>query len=153
MNIGMEIDLPLELKTKDLTIEQTIYNIDFGVEEGNEDFVEELTLGFKVENGFPLDADIYAFFQDSTGAILDSAVLEIFDAAQVNGDGQVIAPAQSERFLTFSQAQIDNILASDDIRIRVVLNTSNGGNQVVKMLTDYYIDLIVGVRVKLDLEF
>lgn len=152
MNIGMEIDLPLELKTKDLTIEQTIYNIDFGVEEGNEDFVEKLTLGFKVENGFPLDADIYAYFQDSTGAILDSAVLEIFDAAQVGSNGQVVSPAQTERFLTFTQSQIDNVLASDDIRIRVVLNTSNGGNQVVQMLTDYYIDLIVGIRVKLNLE-
>ncbi len=150
IDVGLEIDLPLELKTKDLTIEQTIYNIDFGVDEEDVDFVEELSVGFRVENGFPLDADIFVYFQDSTGVVLDSNSIQIFDAAQVDGNGQVTAPAKSDRYLTFSNSQISNLLKADDVRIKVVLNTSNGGNQVVKLLTSYYIDLIVGARAKLN---
>lgn len=150
MTVGLEIDLPLELSTTNLTIEQTLYDIDFGVEEDDVDFVEELSIGFRVENGFPLDADLFFYFQDSTGTVLDSNTIQIFDAAQVDGNGNVITPARGDRFLTFSDDQIKNVLKSDDIRIKVVLNTSNGGSQVVRLLTSYYIDLVVGARAKLN---
>ena len=150
INIGLEIDLPLELKTKDLTIQNTLYNIDFGVEDSDIEFVEELSLGFRVENGFPLDADLLIYFQDSTGAVLDSANIAMFDAAAVDASGNVVNPARSDRYLTFTNAQISNILKSDDIRIKVVLNTSNSGNQVVRLLTNFYIDLVLGARVKLN---
>ena len=150
LTVGLEIDLPLELKTKDLTIEQTIYNLDFGVEEGDVDFVEQLTLGFRVENAFPLDADLHFYFQDSTGTVLDSAYIPLFDAAIVNANGNVVSPAKSDRYLEFTDDKIKTILKSDDIRIKVVLNTSNGGNDIVRMLTDYYIDFIVGVKAKLN---
>ena len=150
LNVGLEIDLPLELKTKDLTIQNTIYNIDFGVEDGDVDFVEEMSLGFRVENGFPLEADLHIYFQDSIGTIIDSAFIAMFDAAQVDANGNVVTPAKSDRFLTFTNSQISNILKSDDIRIKVVLNTSNGGSQIVRLLTSNYIDLIIGARVKLN---
>ena len=150
LNIGLEIDLPLELKTKDLVIEQTIYNIDFGVDEEDVDFINELSLGFRVDNGFPLDADLHVYFLDSAGAVLDSTYLAIFDAAQVDQNGIVVNSAKSERYLQFTQGQIHNIIRSDDVRIKIVLNTSNNGNQIVSLLTDYYIDLIIGARAKLN---
>jgi hypothetical protein len=150
LTVGMEIDLPLELRTKNLTIEQTIYNIDFGVEEGDYDFVEELSIGFRIENGFPLEADLFFYFLDSTGVLIDSTDIQLFDPAQIDANGKVIAPAKSDRFFVFTQAEIQNILKSDDIKIRVVLNTSNNGTEVVKLLSDYYIDMILGVRAKVN---
>ncbi len=148
--VGLEVDLPLELKTENLTIEQTIYNLDFGVEQDEIDFVEELSLGFRVENGFPLDSDLHFYFQDSTGTVIDSSYIAIFDAATVDGAGNVISPAKGDRYLVFTKNTIKNILKTDDIRIKVVLNTSNGGQQVVRLLTDYYIDFIIGVKVKMN---
>lgn len=148
--VGMEIDLPLELKTKNLTIEQTLYDIDFGVDKNDVDFVEELSIGFRIENGFPLEADLYFYFLDSTGTLIDSTNIELFDPAQVDASGKVIAPAKSDRFFNFTKGDIQNILKSDDIKIKVVLNTSNNGTQVVKLLAEYYIDMILGVRVKLN---
>lgn len=148
--VGLEVDLPLELKTKNLTIEQTIYDLDFGVEDGDVAFVEQLSLGFRVENGFPLQADLYFYFQDSTGAILDSAFIALFDAAQVDALGNVTVPAKGDRYLDFDNTEIKNILKSDDIRIKVVLNTINGGTQIVRLITDYYIDFILGIKVKMN---
>jgi hypothetical protein len=148
--LGMEIELPLELSTTNLTIEETIFDLDFGVEDGDIDFVEELTLGFRVVNGFPLDADVYFYFQDSTGTVLDSNSIKLFDAAQIDATGNVITPATGDRYLEFNRDQIRNILRSDQIRFRIVLNTPNGGSQIVRLLTSYYVDLIVGARVKLN---
>ena len=148
--VGLEVDLPLELRTKNLTIEQTIYNIDFGVEEGAEDFVETLSLGFRVENAFPLQADLHFYFQDSAGVILDSAFVAMFDAANIDGNGNVISAVNSDRFLDFTSEKIKTILKSDDIRIKVVLNTSNGGTEIVRLLTNYYFDVIVGAKAKMN---
>ena len=150
VDVGVEIDLPLELSTQDLIIEQTIYNIDFGVEDGNTDFVENLQLGFRATNAFPLDADVTVYFQDISGAILDSAFVEIFDAAPVDANGRVNGTSKGDRFLNFTREQIKTILKSDDIRIRIVLNTTGGGNQVVRLYTENYIDMIVGAKVKLN---
>jgi len=149
VTVGLEVDLPLALTTNNLTIEQTLYDIDFGVDQNEYDFVEELSLGFRIENGFPLDADLFFYFLDEDGIKLDSAVIDLFDAATVDADGKVITPAKSDRFLNFTQEKIQNILRSNDIEIKVVLNTGNSG-QVVKMLTDYYIDVTFGARVKIN---
>jgi hypothetical protein len=149
VTVGLEVDLPLALTTKNVTIEQVLYNIDFGVDENEYDFVEELSLGFRIENGFPLDADLFFYFLDKDGVRLDSAEIALFDAATVDANGKVIAPAKSDRFLDFTQEKIQKILRSDDIEIKVVLNTGNNG-QVVKLLTDYYIDVTFGARVKIN---
>lgn len=150
LTVGLEVDLPLILRTKNLTIEQTIYNIDLGVKEGEEDLVKSLSLGFRVENAFPLEADLHFYFQDSTGTVLDSAFVSMFDAANIDQNGIVISPAKSDRYLHFTEENIKTILKSDDIRIKVVLATSNGGNDNVRLLTDYYFDVIVGVKAKLN---
>jgi hypothetical protein len=74
----------------------------------------------------------------------------LFDAATVDAQGNVIAPAKHDRFLNFDRSEIKNILKSDNIRVKVILNTTDNGNQVVRLLTSYYIDVRVGVKTKLN---
>ncbi len=150
--VGMEVDLPLELSTKDLTIEQHIYDIDFGVDDSEYDFVERLTLGFRVENGFPLDADMNIYFLDTSGTLLDSAIFNIFDAADVDINGNVTNSSKKDVYYDFEGESIKNILKSEEIFIKIVLNTSNNGNQTVRLLTTNYIDLIIGANAKMNYE-
>lgn len=149
-SVGLEIDLPLEIKSENLTIENTLKDIDFGVDEGDVEFVEALELGFRVENAFPLQADLHLYFQDSTGVVLDSAQLNMFDAAQVDASGNVTNPFTGDRLLTFTNDELNNIMKCDDIRVKIILNTSGGGSQIVRLLTSNYINMKVGVRTKLN---
>lgn len=150
MIIGAEFDLPLELSSQDLVIDQTIYNVDLGIEEEQTEFLERLKLGFRVTNAFPLDADVTVYFQDSTGMVLDSAFVEIFDPAPVDASGRVNGVSKGERYLEFSKEKIKAVLDADDIRIRVVLNTPGNGGQVIRLYTENYIDLQMGVQFKMN---
>jgi hypothetical protein len=150
MTIGAEFDLPLELSTQDLVIDRTIYNVDLGIDEAQTEFLDRLKMGFRVTNAFPLDADVTVFFQDSTGAVLDSAFVEIFDPAPVNAQGRVIGVSQGDRYLEFSKEKIKAVIDADDIRIRVVLNTPGNGGQIIRLYTENYIDLQMGVEFKMN---
>jgi hypothetical protein len=148
--MGVEAELPLELKTKNLVLEQTFNDINLGIDDDEIDFVEALTLGFSIENGFPLDADFYTYFIDENGTVVDSAYVAMFDAAITDAAGNVTAPASSVRYLEFSQGNISNLLQSKSIKAKVVLNTSGNGDQIVRILDSYYFEILIGTRIKLN---
>lgn len=148
LTIGMEAELPLELSTNNLVLEQTFYNLNLSIDAEDSESVESLTMGFKIENGFPLDADLQVLMIDSTGNQIDSLFIALFDAAQVNSSGNVVSPAKTIRYLDFNRQNIDNLLATKTLRVKVVLNTTNAG--VVRILSDYYLDLTIGTRIKLN---
>ncbi|MDP2236993.1 MAG: hypothetical protein Q8J88_11210 [Bacteroidales bacterium] len=148
--MGVEAELPLELKTKNLVLEQTFSDLDLGIDDDEIDYVEAFTLGFNVENGFPLDADFYTYFIDENGAVVDSAYIAMFDAATTDISGNVIAAASSVRYLEFTKGNIKNLLKSKSIKARIVLNTSGDGDQIVRILDSYYFQILIGTRFKLN---
>jgi hypothetical protein len=148
--MGVEAELPLELKTKNLVLEQTFNDLDLGIDDEEVDFVEALTLGFSIENGFPLDADFYTYFIDENGTVVDSAYIAMFDAATTDVAGNVIAPAISVRYLEFTEGNVKNLLKSKSIKAKIVLNTSGDGDQIVRILDSYYFDILIGTRFKLN---
>lgn len=79
--MGVEAELPLELKTKNLVLEETFKDLDLGIDDDELDFVEALSLGFSIKNGFPLDADVYTYFIDEYNKVIDSAYFAMFEAA------------------------------------------------------------------------
>jgi hypothetical protein len=85
---------------------------------------------------------------DSLGTEIDSLFIAIFDAAQVNTNGNVVSPAKTIRYLELNRQNIDNLLATKNLRVKVVLNTTGTG--VVRILSDYYLDLAIGTRIKLN---
>lgn len=148
LSIGIEAELPLEFSTNNVWLQQTFYNINFGIDKEESEAVQNVTLGFKVENGFPFEADLFLYFLDSNQVILDSNSISLFNPANVDADGNVISPAKTIRYLDFDRTNIDNLLATKNLRIKVKMNTT-GGN-VVRILESYYIDLVIGTRVKLN---
>ena len=152
MYIGLKLDLPLELRTQDMLLEQDIYDIDFGVSDEDADMVEKLVLHFKVTNGFPFDADLKMIFRDSVQTALDSVEVSLLTSASVNAQGRVTSPTISRSEIAFDKDKIDNLLKSRQITLRVLLNSYNNGQDIVKIYTDYDINVALGLETKLNIK-
>lgn len=153
IKVGMHMDLPLELKAKDMILEQWIYDFDLGVEEDEVNLIEKLDLYFKVENGFPFDSDLELLFVDSLANIsLDSVSVDLFNSAVVDAQGKVVESTVSRPSLKLTDANIENLIKANKLRIRVRLNSYNNGSQVVKLYNDYAINIKLGIGVKLKVD-
>lgn len=160
MYVGVKIDIPLEIKTKDLIIEQLIadFNLDFDDEQTNA--IEKLKMHFKVTNGFPFDANLQLIFIDVTNdgngnftaAETDSVNVDLLTSAVVDASGRVVTPTVTRSVIEFDQTNIQNLIDADRLDIRVTLNSYNNGNDLVKLYTDDFINIIAGIDVKLKLK-
>ena len=159
MKVGVKIDIPLEIKTQDLVIEQTIQDFDLDAEDQS-DLIESLKLHFKVTNGFPFDANLQVIFLDVTEQTpgifevtpLDSVNVDLLTSAIVDNDGRVITPTTTRSEINFEQENIQNLLDADRLIIRVTLNSYNNGNDVVKLYTEDFIKVVLGIDTKLKLK-
>ena len=149
MYVGVKLELPLEIKTKDLLLEQEVPDIDLSSGTEGADLIEKLTMHFKVTNGFPFDADLQVIFQDSNSVSLDSVDVKLLTSAPVDAQGRVTQPTVTRSEIKLTKDQLNNLLASNKLNIRVLLNSYNDGQDVVKIYTDYGIKIAVGTEVEL----
>ena len=155
--VGVKIDIPLEIKTQDLIIEQLIPDFDLDFDEDQSDAIEKLKMHFKVTNGFPFDANMQLEiidviddgFGNFTATVTDSVNVNFLTSAVVDGSGRVITPTVSRSVIEFNQSNIQNLLNAERLNIRVTLNSYNNGNDLVKLYTDDFINIIAGIDVKL----
>lgn len=150
MQVGLRLDLPLALRTQDLIFVQNINDLDFGGLSDETDAVERLTLIFNVENEFPFDADMKLRFYDNTDALTDSVLLDLFDAAPVDGNGRSTGYAVTREEEVLSGAKIGRLLQAKRIEMIITLNTTNNGNTTVKLYEDYDIKVKLGAKAKLN---
>ncbi|KAB2814404.1 hypothetical protein [Phaeocystidibacter luteus] len=149
MQVGLRIDLPLALRTQNLIFQQEIGNLDFGGLTEQTDAVEELTLKFHVENEFPFDADMkLQFYQNDV--LTDSVLLDLFDAAPVDGNGRSTGYQITDEDEVLSGDKINRLLQADRLVMTITLNTTNNGNTTVKLYEDYDILVQLGVDAKLN---
>lgn len=149
MYLGLKMDLPLELRTQNLVFHQTIDSVDFGGLADQDNPVEKLTMFFKVENEFPLDASLKLIFKDLQGVSTDTVILNLFSAAPVDANGRSTGYAFSSEAVELTSAKIDHLIHAKSLLIEAVMNTSNNGNTVVKIYEDYDVKVHVGMKVKL----
>lgn len=149
MQVGVTIDLPLELRTQNLVFEQDIDDLDFSDLRQQDNPIEKLIMRFHVENEFPLDADLKVRFVTSTNQILDSISLDLFDAAPVDANGRSTGYTITTDEEVLTATKIDRLLNASKLQLIVTMNTSNNGNSVVKIYEDYDIAVKLGLNVKL----
>jgi len=155
---GLEIELPLELRANNLTLQDTLENpLKLEDSDEDEDFginnVESAGLHLLVNNGFPLEIgfniQLYDSIADQVLATLD--VPALFPAAPVDGNGVVTEPTEDTTSIVITGAFLENLEIADELIVRGSLNTSNSG--AVKILTTYTIDFKLGVSTKVSYEF
>lgn len=152
MVAGLMIDLPLDLRTQNLTFQQELNDIDFGGLSEQAESVEKLTLLFNVENEFPFDADLKLEFFDANNVLTDSVNLALFEAAPVDANGRSTGYKITTEEETLSGAKIERLLGAEKILMTITLNTTNNGNTTVTIYEDYDILVRLAVKAKLNYE-
>ncbi|MCK4701324.1 MAG: hypothetical protein KAT38_13345, partial [Bacteroidales bacterium] len=155
---GLEIEIPLEFRANNFTLQDTLENpLKLEDSDDEEDFsinnVEFASLNLFVNNGFPLEIGFSIQLYDSVAgqvlATLDVPVL--FPAAPVDGNGVVTESTEDTTSIVITGEFLENLEIADQLIVRGSLNTSNSG--AVKILTTYTIDFKLGVSTKVSYEF
>ncbi len=144
--IDFEVSVPMEMRMEDMRLDQTIE--DFSISAGgNEDFFEKLTLYFNSENGLPLDLNLRVVLQDSaTADSIGGFEIGLLNAAPIDNNGRVVASAIADNEVVFDQTLIKALLRSGSLRFIASVNSTNNGQDAVKMYTDY--DLVIRAAIQ-----
>ena len=151
VDIGIELDLPLELKCSELMLKDTI-ELDFGEggllgDNENQD-IESALLNIFVDNGFPFDLNINVIFADSVADThLDSLNIDLLSAAKVDENGKVSESSESSTEVSIDKNRMDNIENSNQLIVSAKLSTTNNGEQVVKLYLDYTLDVYLAIKI------
>ncbi|MGM0532197.1 MAG: hypothetical protein ACQER7_12700, partial [Bacteroidota bacterium] len=151
VNVGMEMDLPLELETSGLTYRDTV-GFDMDV-----DFDEAVTLYGIFKNQFPFSLDIQVICRDSV-ANRDLFTLEpldaegqpvsILEAPEVDENGRVKSPKETRIYFKVSGDEIDLLNEANQLALEATVETSqnDAGDLIgVKFFTDYTLDFRMGI--------
>lgn len=143
IQIGMEADLPFELSASGIGFGDTS---DFDAA-STLNGVVEAKLRFRSVNRFPFDLTVELTFLDSLDAEVHSINAPLVLAAQVDANGRVIAANQNTSEVVLSEAAMPEIKKAKKMILRLSMSTANGGQQVVKIYTDYDIKMTLGLEV------
>ncbi|MBS3768957.1 MAG: hypothetical protein KGY69_01780 [Bacteroidales bacterium] len=151
VNVGMEMDLPLELETSGLTYRDTV-GFDMDV-----DFDEAVNLYGIFKNQFPFSIDIQVVCRDSvTNRDLltlepldaDGQNASILDAPEVDENGRVKSPKENRIYFKVTGDEIDLLNEANQLALEATVKTSKtseGNYTGVKFYTDYTLDFRMGI--------
>jgi len=155
---GLEIEIPLEFRANNFTLQDTIENplkAEDSEEDGDfsVDDIEFASLHLFVNNGFPLEIGFKIQLYDSVaGQVLSTLdVPVLFPAAPVDGNGIVTGPTEDTTSIVITGEFLENLEIADELIVRGSLNTTNSG--AVKILTTYTLEFKLGVSTKVSYEF
>jgi hypothetical protein len=144
--VEAEIELPLYGRTLNFTVEDTAL---FSTEEDKG--VISVDLRFNLANMFPSEANVQVYLADTNDVILDS----LFDKKAMVLVPAVVGPAPDYRtsdpinqttVVTLKGDKLKNFWKTGKIIYRADLSTAEQGQKVVKIYSDYYIDIRMAVK-------
>jgi hypothetical protein len=140
----VEVEIPMEFRIDNLQLSDTVENFlksDNPEDTSPTEFIKKLRLEMYVNNGFPLGGRISIELYDTlTNTVLERVDSDdLFAPADVDTNGDVIAPVEHNSTLQVSDDFIAAIQEADELILSFTLYTSNNGTQVVKIYSDYTI--------------
>ncbi|MDL2252069.1 hypothetical protein LJC12_04385 [Odoribacter sp. OttesenSCG-928-J03] len=150
VNIGLEIEIPLNLTAKDIHFLDTIKDVSID----DAELIKKANIKVIAENGLPLELGSgYLYFLDAENQLIDSVVVEKFvDAPEVNAAGDVIAPKKGENTITLSEQNVDNLQYMKSMLISVKASTSNDGTVPTAIKPDAKLQLQLLLNAQLDMK-
>lgn len=146
-SVDAEVELPLYGRAWDFRLQDTL-DFSFG---DDVEILEWVLFKINTDNGFPVDASMQLYFVDSVYNKIDSLLVPI---QQVISSG-VVGPApdykviSSTHKLTTAKIEHDrimNLVNVEKLLIYAKLETVNSGNTIIKMYSDYYLDVKIGMQ-------
>lgn len=134
--------------------------IDFDISEGLGDDaeLESAELQVYMKNGFPIDTKVQVYFADSNMVILDSLfngkenILMAADPGPAP-DFKVSIPVEKWTYIKKDKQSIDNMMDAKRAIIDVEASTADDGNSIMKIYSDYTVDVKVGIKATIKTEF
>lgn len=142
LQVGMEIELPMELRTSDLSFED---DIEMGISD-EEDAIRFLALNFRSENGFPFSLDVTLYFLDSSMVVQDSVLMPLLIPATIDQDGRAIQPSINDIEILLTEAQLNRLVSAPYWRIKGKVQTPDDGTTAIKLYADYDLRLQLAVK-------
>lgn len=146
VHVGMEMALPLELKTSGLTYRDS-FAFDMDV-----DFDESVRLFGKFSNEMPFSIDLQVVCRDSTtnqdlltleAVDASGTPVQILEAPPLDENGVVASPSKNLVYFNMEGDELD--LLNQTNQLVVVATIATSGNQGVKFYTDYTLDFRIGI--------
>ena len=141
--VNLNLELPVSFSANALTIEDTVLFAASPSENGAESNINGGFLRLYVDNGFPYEAYVQIYLYDNNYNFTDSLISNQGNkvtAAPVDIWLRVTNKVLSRIDIPLNQNKVDNILAAKEALIKVRFSTIPG-NQILKIYTDYEIDL------------
>jgi len=135
VNALMEFRLPLSLIADKLQLSDTIPlssspQVNSALKKGK--------LNLITDNGFPLDANVKAYFLDQNGTLIDSlATDQVVKRAPKGADGKVTKSERTVVYYTLSAEKISNIQKAAQVNFKVMFTSESG--VYTKIYSDYKI--------------
>lgn len=157
-NVEIKLELPLHGSVSFLTLGDTIpFNLDVNDPSGNDAIVTEAVFVINTYNDFPVDIIMQLLFLDSNQTIIDSLY---YTGAQNILSSALIGPPPALRTyerthkvteIPVTKDRLDRISQGTDILIKGQFTSSKGGIPLVKVYSDYQLEVKLAVRAKLKL--
>lgn len=150
INVNVELDLPMAFSTNNF---QLVDTTDFDVQTLKT--FKEVTLGLNIDNGFPFEANVKAYFLNDANQVIDSISADkIIASATTDANGRTIQTAKSRSRIVLSKERLDKLISLNAKKIRSVssLITENNGTKTIRIYTDYDMKIAVGVIGKIDIK-
>lgn len=152
IDVSIDLEVPLSFKSNNLTIVDTL---DYDLSK-NQSQVERFNGGefyLRVENGFPLDAQLELLLLDSNNVVVENLSPDnIALAAPVNAEFKATGKQLSTLTFTVTKEQREAILKTKNIVVRAVFNTVPN-NQFLKMYSWYSLDVFLTSKFNYNLQF
>ncbi len=154
--IDCQVELPLHGKAWDFRLADTL-DFSFG-EDAELDMVEYMQFRINTENGFPVDGMMQLYFADENMVILDSLLIpaqQVINAAPVGAapDYRVTGSVHALVETTIEQPRLMNLEPTKKVIVVAKLATIYNGTQIVKIYSDYFLDVRLAARAKFKVEF
>jgi hypothetical protein len=157
LKVDMQVELPLHGRAWDFRLADTM-DFEFG-EDADMDMIEFLEFRINTDNGFPVDGIMQLYFLDPNGVILDSVLidptLQVINAAPVGPapDYRVTGSRQARVVARIEQPRLVNLEPTSQCVVWAKLWTVSNGTEIVKIYSDYFLDVRVGVHAKFNVDF
>jgi hypothetical protein len=145
IGITLRAELPLYGKAGQIPFQQSF---DMDLSELETGPLETADLKLWIDNGFPLESAVQAYFLDETGQVLDSLFEDgatWIGGAAVDVSGRAVAPTQTDVHIRLNAQRVAVLRDARQIAVRCLFATSEGGTIPVAMYADYQIGIRLGV--------
>ncbi len=152
-SIGLDVKLKIPLKgfASGFRMSDTV---DFEFEGADE--IDNALVRTRVENGFPIQAELQLVFTDGNFMPLDSLYSQgqeiIIPSAPVGSNGRSTSTALKDTDTELTQSRFQNLVNTKHILVKARLETTNGSAaapDTITFLPSYKLDIAVGIKAQI----